>query len=66
MPRSSLIERAVYDAAAQTLAVTFTTGRTYLYFDVPLALYRQFNETDSQGQFFNWRIRDHFSFRKIE
>ena len=39
MARSSLVQRAIYDPANQTLAVTFSTGRTYLYFDVPADVY---------------------------
>lgn len=66
MARSSLIQRAIYDGAKQTLAVTFTTGRTYLYFDVPPDLYAEFATAPSQGQFFNWRIRDQYQFREIE
>jgi hypothetical protein len=66
MPRSSLIQRAIYDGAKQTLAVTFTTGRTYLYFDIPADLYWEFVTAPSQGQFFNWRIRDQFECRELE
>lgn len=56
--RSSLVERAIYDAGAKTLAVTFTTGRTYLYFEVPPDVYAEFAAAELQGQFFNWRVRD--------
>ena len=66
MARSSLIRRAIYDGAEQTLAVTFTTGRTYLYFDIPADLYSEFVTAPSQGQFFNWRIRDQYEFREID
>ena len=66
MARSSLIQRAIYDPAKQTLAVTFTTGRTYLYFSVPADLYEEFASAESQGQFFNWRIRDQYEFRELD
>ncbi len=66
MARSSLIERAIYDSAKQTLAVTFTTGRTYLYFDIPPDLYSEFATAPSQGQFFNWRIRDQYEFQELD
>jgi len=58
--------RAIYDASAGTLAVTFTTGRTYLYFEAPADLYAEFAAAQSQGQFFNWRIRDQFECRERE
>lgn len=66
MPRSSLIQRAIYDPAKHTLAVTFTGGRRYLYFDVPKDLYEEFAAAESQGQFFNWRIRDQYEFRELD
>jgi hypothetical protein len=66
MPRSSLIQRAIYDGAKQTLAVTFTAGRTYLYFGISPDLYSEFVTAPSQGQFFNWRIRDQYEFRELE
>lgn len=65
MARSSLIQRAIYDAEKETLAVTFTTRRTYLYFAVPAELYEEFAAAESQGQFFNWRIRDQYDYREI-
>ena len=66
MARSSLVQRAIYDAGEQTLAVTFTTGRTYLYFDVPGDVYEEFMAAESQGQFFNLRIRDRYDYREID
>lgn len=66
MARSSLIQRAIYDAGNETLAVTFTAGRRYLYFGIPKKLYEEFASADSQGQFFNWRIRDQYEFRELE
>jgi hypothetical protein len=66
MPRSSLIQRAIYDPTEQTLAVTFTTGRTYLYFGLPADIYFEFATAPSQGQYFNWRIRDQYEFRELD
>ena len=66
MPRSSLVQRAIYDPTKQTLAVTFSTGRRYLYFDVPPDVYGQLQTADSMGQYFNWRIRDQYEFRELD
>jgi hypothetical protein len=66
MARSSLIRRAIYDAAKQTLAVTFTTERTYLYFGVSADVYSEFMTAPSQGQYFNLYIRDTYEFREID
>jgi len=66
MARSLLIQRATYDAQKQTLAVTFTTGRTYLYFGAPADVYSEFVTAPSQGQYFNLYIRDAYEFHEIE
>ncbi len=66
MARSSLIRRAIYDASKETLAVTFTTERTYLYFSVPADVYEEFAGAESQGQFFNLHIRDRYEFRELD
>jgi hypothetical protein len=66
MARSSLVQRAIYDPANQTLAVTFSTGRTYLYFDVPADVYADLQAADSMGQYFNWRIREQYEFRELD
>lgn len=66
MARSSLIQRAIYDPAKETLAITFTTGRTYLYFGIPNELHEEFAAAESRGQFFNWRIRDQYEFRELD
>lgn len=66
MARSSLIQRAVYDPGKQTLAVTFATGRTYLYFAVPPDIYSEFITAPSRGQYFNWRIRDQYEFKELD
>ncbi len=59
-PVSSLIERLVYDEAAQTLLVTFCAGRRYLYRDVPRATYDALVAAPSVGSYFNAAVRDRF------
>ena len=54
MARSSLVQRAIYDPANQTLAVTFSTGRTYLYFDVPAHVYADLQAADSMQVVRRW------------
>ena len=62
---SSAIDRVEYNSAQRMLFVTFTTRRRYTYFDVPESVYRSFLAAPSQGQFFNFKIRDHYCFREI-
>ena len=65
MSSSSVIARALYDAATQTLAVTFTTGRKYIYENVPPDVANEFQTAPSQGAYFNWRIRDQYAFHEL-
>jgi hypothetical protein len=65
LPSSSAISRVLYDAATQTLAVTFTSGRKYIYENVPPDVANEFQTAPSQGAYFNWRIRDQYEFREL-
>lgn len=62
---SSVIVRALYDASKRELAVTFTSGRKYIYEDVPPDVALELQSAPSQGQYFNWRIRDQYPFREL-
>lgn len=66
MPASSVIARSLYDASRRTLAVTFTSGRKYIYEDVPAEVALEFQTAPSQGAYFNWRIRDQYRFRELD
>ncbi len=57
---SSAIAQIGYEEMSRRLTVTFTTGKTYTYFDVPKDLHIGFMNSSSKGQFFNTHIRDHY------
>jgi hypothetical protein len=63
-PSSSVIERIAYDDAATTLWVSFSGAGTYLYDDVPEAVFEDFCLAPSAGTFFHERIKDRYSFRR--
>lgn len=62
---SSVIRRFVYDQTEHQLWVEFTTGRRYVYEDVPEEVATTFRTAFSKGVYFNTRIRDHFKFREV-
>lgn len=62
---SSAIRLISYNEASERLTVTFVTGRTYVYENVPEKLHRDFLAAESKGRFFNDNIRDRFDFREI-
>ena len=62
---SNVIRRFVYDEMEQNLWVEFTTGRKYVYLDVPQEVADAFRQAFSKGAYFNTRIRDRFACREI-
>ena len=62
---SSVIRRFVYDQTEHQLWVEFTTGRRYVYEEVPEEVATTFRTAFSKGVYFNTRIRDHFRYREV-
>jgi len=62
---SAVIRRFVYDQTEGDLWVEFTTGRRYVYLDVPHEVADTFRGAFSKGVYFNTRIRDHFPYREV-
>jgi lysyl-tRNA synthetase class 2 len=59
---SSVIRHSSYDPDARQLNVLFTTGRRYIYHDVPQAIADEFGAAFSKGRYFNARIRDAYDY----
>ena len=59
---SSVIRSYTYDAEAQALELLFTTGRRYVYHDVPQAAFDDFRAAFSKGRHFNAHIRDAYDY----
>ena len=60
---SSAIRGVEYDAGVRELYITFTSGTTYTYWDVPPRVYRDLLAAPSKGRYFNEHIRDTYSRR---
>ena len=61
----SVIRRFVYDQSERQLWVEFTTGRRYVYSDVPEEVASTFRSAFAKGIYFNTRIRDRYPHREI-
>ncbi|MFY7932652.1 MAG: lysine--tRNA ligase, partial [Microcystis aeruginosa] len=60
--QSTAIKSFDYDQEKKILKVEFNHGGIYLYHDLPLAVYKDFQSAPSKGQFFVGQIRDKYSF----
>ena len=61
---SSVISAFDYEPEECRLTVLFTSGRIYVYEDVPGDIADDFRRAVSKGAFFNRRIRDHYRYRE--
>ncbi len=62
---STNIVSAGYDASSETLEIEFKDGAVYQYFNVSEALYEQFLQAPSKGQFFNVYIKNCVPFSRV-
>ena len=62
---STVIRTAHYRADRKELDILFTTGRRYLYRDVPPDEADRFRAAFSKGRYFNAHIRDRYDFNEI-
>ena len=62
---STVISRFSYDPDKRELSVLFTTGRCYLYRDVPPEAVERFRAAFSKGRHFNRHIRDVYCFEEL-
>jgi hypothetical protein len=63
---STVIKSACYHAERAELEVLFTTGRRYLYHQVPADAAEAFCGARIKGRHFNTRIRGRYAFTEIE
>jgi hypothetical protein len=60
-----VIKRFAYDETEADLWVEFTTGRRYVYSNVPQEVANAFRGAFAKGAYFNSRIRDRFPHREV-
>lgn len=57
---SSVLSAAGYDADTRTLDITFRSGRTYTFPNVPETIWEGLRDAPSAGQYFNEQIKGVF------
>jgi hypothetical protein len=63
---STVIRRFDYRPDSRELEIIFTTGRRYLYSDVPQHAVDDFRAASSKGVHFNRYIRDRYPYQELE
>jgi hypothetical protein len=63
---STVIDTIAYRAGARELEIRFTTGRRYLFRDVPPEAAEAFRRARIKGRHFNARIRGRYAFTEID
>lgn len=59
--KSSTINGFSYDPSTQHLEVTFKSGETYSYHNVPAEKYLGWCESESYGKYFHQNIRNQYT-----
>ena len=62
---STIIRRFDYRPDACELDILFTTGRRYVYRDVPPEAAERFRAAFNKGRHFNARIRGHYPYSEV-
>jgi hypothetical protein len=62
---STNIASVGYDEAGETLEVEFSNGTIYQYYNVGAALYEQFRQSTSKGQFLNAYIKNAYPYSRV-
>jgi KTSC domain len=63
---STSLKAASYDTLKENMRVTFTTGKSYEYKNVPSTLFTRFRLAKSQGKFLNENIVKSYTSRKVK
>jgi KTSC domain len=58
--RSSALASAQYDDQTEELTLTFVSGRSYTYENVPEDIYEQLTQSSSPGTFYALYIKDQY------
>jgi len=66
MPDSSMIQELGYSPMLKTLFVVFNTRAVYKFENVPEEVFGRLCNAESTGRYFNFNVRDRYSFRRIQ
>ena len=62
---SSMVSSISYDTDSSTMVVTFNTGKSYAYANVPEEVAKDAANAASVGEFINAEVKGRFSYRRL-
>lgn len=62
---SSMVQSIAYDSDSGTMIVTFNTGKSYAYANVPEDVATEAANAGSVGDYINSSIKGQYSFRRL-
>lgn len=63
---SSQINAIGYDNETKTLFVEFSSGKTYMYENVPIRIFNNLSIATSPGSYFNTMVRGKYEYETVE
>lgn len=64
--KKHFIQSMQYDAATSAMLLTFASGSTYRYKNVPEEVFKEFSNADSKGKFFGASIRNVYASERVD
>lgn len=61
---STVISEMKYDPEAQTLTISYVSGQTYVYKDVPEKIYKELKASRVKGRYLRFFVKDKYLFEK--
>ncbi|MDR6943160.1 KTSC domain-containing protein [Mucilaginibacter pocheonensis] len=62
---STVISNMDYDTQTGTLRVTYVSGQTYLYKNVPEKAYKELKASRVKGRYLQFFVKDKYDFEKL-
>lgn len=62
---STVISDMIYNTAEGTLTISYMSGQTYMYKDVPEKVYKELKASRVKGRYLKFFVKDVYAFEKI-
>ena len=62
---STVISAMDYDPEAKTLKIAYVSGQTYIYKNVPEAVYKELKASRVKGRYLRFFVKDKYTFERV-